>query len=389
ALDSSNTTIAIGNRMLLKGYRRLQPGISPELEMGRFLTDVAAFGNAAPLAGALEYEDEENGTVIALAILQGFVANQGDAWTYTLDYLKRFFDDCLSQQTEPAVPETDESPSPHAVFLLFATTLGRRTGELHRALAQTTGNPAFDPEPITAADMTHWLDQIREEVEMTFERLRQALDRLPEAVRDLANQVLDAQIGLPRAGRYASLAAQVLEARGAAAARSAQVEAMTPHAMKTRYHGDYHLGQVLVAKDDVIIIDFEGEPARSLEERRGKHSPLRDVVGMLRSFNYAAHAALRQVTADGASDRETLLSHAHEWEQQTRTAFLAGYTEAAGDSPGYPADPDQVRVLLELFALEKACYELRYELDNRPAWVEIPLGGLCELLSFESKDVPR
>ncbi|MCP5127054.1 MAG: maltose alpha-D-glucosyltransferase [Gammaproteobacteria bacterium] len=389
ALDSSNTTIAIGNRMLLKGYRRLQPGISPELEMGRFLTDIAAFANAAPLAGALEYEDDENGTVIALAILQGFVANQGDAWTYTLDYLKRFFDDCLSQQTESTVPETDESPSPHAVFLLFATTLGRRTGELHRALAQTTGNPAFDPEPITVADMTHWLDQIREEVEMTFERLQQALDRLPEAVRDLGKRVLEAQIGLPRAGRYASLAAQVLEARGAAAARSAQVEAMTPHAMKTRYHGDYHLGQVLVAKDDVIIIDFEGEPARSLEERRGKHSPLRDVVGMLRSFNYAVHAALRQVTADGASDRETLLSHAHEWEQQTRTAFLAGYTEAAGDSPGYPADPDQVRVLLELFALEKACYELRYELDNRPAWVEIPLGGLCELLSFESKDVPR
>jgi maltose alpha-D-glucosyltransferase/alpha-amylase len=388
ALDSSNTTIAIGNRMLLKGYRRLQSGISPELEMGRFLTE-AAFANAAPLAGALEYEDEQEGTVIALAILQGFVANQGDAWTYTLDYLKRFFDDCLqSQLSEPATAEAEEA-SIHGIYLLFATTLGRRTGELHRALAQTTGNPAFDPEPITVADMTRWLDQIREEVEMTFERLQQALDRLPEAVRDLAKRVLDAQIGLPRAGRYASLAAQVLEARGAAAARSAQVEALTPQAMKTRYHGDYHLGQVLVAKDDVIIIDFEGEPARSLEERRGKHSPLRDVVGMLRSFNYAAHAALRQVTADGASDQATLLSHAHEWEQQTRTAFLAGYTEAAGDSPGYPADPDQVRGLLELFALEKACYELRYELDNRPAWVEIPLGGLCELLSFEPKDVPR
>ncbi|HCB14867.1 MAG TPA: alpha-amylase, partial [Gammaproteobacteria bacterium] len=360
-----------------------------ELEMGRFLTDVAAFGNAAPLAGALEYENEEDGTVIALAILQGFVANQGDAWTYTLDYLKRFFDDRLSQQTEPAVLEADESSSPHAVFLLFATTLGRRTGELHRALAQTTGNPAFDPEPITVADMTRWLDQIRDEVEMTLERLKQAKNRLPEPVQALAEQVLEAQIGLPRAGRYASLAAQVLEVRGAAAARSVQVEAMTPHAMKTRYHGDYHLGQVLVAKDDVIIIDFEGEPARSLEERRGKHSPLRDVVGMLRSFNYAAHAALRQATADGASNQEELIPHAHDWEQQTRMAFLAGYTETAGDSPGYPADPDQVRVLLELFALEKACYELRYELDNRPDWVEIPLGGLCELLSFETKDAPR
>jgi maltose alpha-D-glucosyltransferase/alpha-amylase len=275
----------------------------------------------------------------------------------------------------------------HGVYLLFATTLGRRTGELHRALAQTTGHSAFDPEPMTVADMTGWLDQIRDEVETTFTRLRLALGRLPEPVQALAEQVLVSRIGLPRAGRYASLAEQVLEVRGAAAARTAQVEALTPHAMKTRYHGDYHLGQVLVAKDDVIIIDFEGEPARSLEERRGKHSPLRDVVGMLRSFNYAAHVALRQVTADGA--RAMLMAQINDWEQQTRTAFLAAYTEAVEGSPGYPADPDQVRVLLELFALEKACYELRYELDNRPDWVEIPLGGLCELLSLETKDAPR
>ncbi len=152
--------------------------------------------------------------------------------------------------------------------------------------------------------------------------------------------------------------------------------------MKTRYHGDYHLGQVLVAKDDVIIIDFEGEPSRSLAERRAKHSPLRDVVGMMRSFNYAAHAALRSATADGIWDRAVLIPHMIDWEQKSRTAFLDGYVAAAGDSPGYPADPDQVRVLIELFTLEKACYELRYELDNRPDWVEIPLGGLRELLSL-------
>jgi len=384
ALDSSNTTLAIGDRLLLKGYRRLQPGVNPELEMGRFLTEIAAFPNAAPLAGAVEYEDEEDGTVIALALLQGFVANQGDAWSYTQDYLKRFLDDCL-QQAEPLTLETAQSV--HGVYLLFAATLGRRTGELHRALAQTTGNSAFDPEPITVADMTEWLSRIRGEVEMTFARLRLALSRLPESVQALAVQVLASRIGLPRAGRYASLAEQVLEARGAAAARTAQVEALTPHAMKTRYHGDYHLGQVLVARDDVIIIDFESEPARSLEERRGKHSPLRDVVGMLRSFNYAAHAALRQVAGDGV--RATLVAQVNHWEQQTRTAFLAAYAEAVEGSPGYPADPDQVRVLLELFALEKACYELRYELDNRPDWVEIPLGGLCELLSLETKDAPR
>jgi maltose alpha-D-glucosyltransferase/alpha-amylase len=159
--------------------------------------------------------------------------------------------------------------------------------------------------------------------------------------------------------------------------------------MKTRFHGDYHLGQVLVAKDDVIIIDFEGEPSRSLPERRHKHSPLRDVVGMLRSLNYAAHAALRQATADRTSQWEVLAPYASDWERRARTAFLARYTEAAQDSAAYPADPGQATMLLDLFTLEKACYELRYELDNRPDWVAIPLGGLCEVLSLETKDVPR
>ena len=331
----------------------------------------------------MEYEDEEDGTVIALALLQGFVANQGDAWSYTLDYLRRFLDDCL----QPA-ESTEPGENVHGVYLLFAATLGRRTGELHRALAQTTGNPAFDPEPITVADMTGWLDQIRGEVETTFARLRLALGRLPEPVQALAEQVLASRIGLPRAGRYASLAEQVLEVRGAAAARTAQVEALTPQAMKTRYHGDYHLGQVLVAQDDVIIIDFEGEPARSLEERRGKHSPLRDVVGMLRSFNYAAHAALRQVTADGA---RTMLA---------RSGQRLGAADARRLFGGLCSKRSRaVRVIQPILIKSgccwnclpwrRPCYELRYELDNRPDWVEIPLGGLCELLSLETKDAPR
>ena len=353
ALDSSNTTITFGDRLLMKAYRRLQPGVNPELEMGRFLTETG-FPNIAPLAGALEYEGE-SGDRTTLVLLQGFVPNQGDAWNYTLDYLNRFLDDC--RQGAGAVRAAGENP--HAPYLLFAATLGRRTGELHRALAQPIGDPAFDPEPITAADRAQWLDRIRTEMETTFAQLEQAFSQLPEPAR--------------------LLAAQVLERRDAAFARATPVETLIPQAMKTRYHGDYHLGQVLVARDDVIIIDFEGEPARSLVERRAKHSPLRDVVGMLRSFDYAAHAALRQATADGTGDRATLLPHINTWERQTRAAFLEGYVAAAGDSPGYPADPKQAKALLELFALEKACYELRYELDNRPDWVEIPLGGLCGL----------
>lgn len=355
ALDSSNTTIAIGERLLMKGYRRLQTGISPELEMGRFLTEIN-FPNIAPLAGALEYVDAA-GDSITLALLQGFIANQGDAWGYTLDYLKRFLMDCLKQ---PDTIQEDMGENAHTVYLLFAATLGQRTGQLHRALAQTTGDPAFDPEPITADDLNGWVEQVRVETNATLDRLELARARLPEPTQTLAGRLL--------------------AARAAIMARLTPLDPAVGWAMKTRYHGDYHLGQVLVVKDDVIIIDFEGEPSRALAERRAKHSPLRDVVGMLRSFNYAAHAALRQATANGACDRNALWPLINAWQQQTRQAFLHRYIEAVGDSSGYPADPDQAQALLDLFAVEKGCYELQYELDNRPDWVAIPLGGLCELL---------
>ncbi|MER2527129.1 MAG: maltose alpha-D-glucosyltransferase [Candidatus Competibacter denitrificans] len=357
-LDSSNTSIAIGDRLLMKAYRRLQSGMSPELEMGRFLTE-AGFRNIAPLAGALEYEDH-NGERTALVLLQGFVANQGDAWSYTQDYLKRFLDDCL-QQPE-TVQKTDEI---HGLYRIFATTLGRRTGELHRTLAQTSGDPAFDPEPITAADLTRWLNRIRDEAIATFERLAQQRKSLPEMAWLLAGRVLDARKRL----------LGCLE----------QIQPADPLAVKIRYHGDYHLGQVLVAKDDVIIIDFEGEPSRTLEERRDKQSPLRDVVGMVRSFNYAAHAALQPFTAD----RQALAPRIDDWERQTRAAFLNGYAEATRDSVGLGIDLAQANLLLQAFTLEKVCYELCYELDNRPDWVEIPLSSLCELLPLLDDHSPE
>ncbi|MBL8251013.1 MAG: putative maltokinase, partial [Candidatus Competibacter sp.] len=350
ASDSSNTSIAIGDRLLMKVYRRLQSGINPELEMGRFLTE-SGFRNIAPLAGAIEYEGE-NGDRTALVMLQGFVENQGDAWTYTQDYLKRFLDDCL-QEPEKVRQAGDEV---HALYRIFATTLGQRTGELHRALARATGDPAFDPEPITADDLADWLSRIRAETVGTFERLERKREALSEPARLLAERLL--------------------EARGALLACLERTDRADPEALKIRYHGDYHLAQVLVAKDDVIIIDFEGEPSRSLEERRGKHSPLRDVVGMLRSFNYAAHAALRQFVAE----QPTLAPAVDDWQRRTRAAFLNGYAEATRDSAGFHIDSAQAAMLLRAFTLEKACYELRYELDNRPDWVEIPLGGLCELL---------
>lgn len=353
--DSSNTNIAIGERLLMKAYRRLQTGVNPEIEIGRFLTK-SGFRNSAPLAGALEYEND-HGERTALVLLQGFIANQGDAWSYTQDYLKRFLDDCL-QQPEMVREAGDEI---HRLYQIFASTLGRRTGELHRTLAQTTGDAAFDPELITVADLSSWLGRIREEAIATFERLAQKRELLPESAQLLANRLL-AECG-------ALLGC--LELTGP----------IDLEAIKIRYHGDYHLGQVLVAQDDVIIIDFEGEPSRTLEERRMKHSPLRDVVGMLRSFNYAAHAALQPFTAN----KRMLAPPIDGWERQTRAAFLNAYAEATRDSKGLHSDSTQAAMLLKAFTLEKACYELRYELDNRPDWVDIPLGGLCELLPVLGK----
>ncbi|MEE4378742.1 MAG: maltose alpha-D-glucosyltransferase [Candidatus Competibacteraceae bacterium] len=355
SMGSSNTIIMLGEQLFLKGYRRLRPGKNPELEMGRFLTETSPFANIVPLAGTLEYESED-GTPYSLAMLQGFVANQGDAWNYTQDNLKRFLEEYLLQ------PETmeEQCEETQAVFLMMMSTLGLRTGELHRALAKQTGDPAFDPEPISGDDLDAWFQQTLTEAAQTLDKLAQQRDHLSEALQTLADRLIAAR-------------EHVLE-------RIASLKPVDLQAVKIRYHGDYHLGQVLVSKNDFIIIDFEGEPARTLEERRSKHSPLKDVAGMLRSFNYAGYAALSFATADRPADLPLLEPIVRDWEQRTIEAFLDGYGEAIADCPVYPAEPTSARALIDLFLLEKAFYELRYELDNRPDWVKVPLGGLAELL---------
>ncbi len=354
---SSNSTVLFGDRLFLKAYRRLAAGINPEVEIGRFLTELSPYQHIAPLAGALEFHDGA-GTSTALMMLQGCVANQGDAWTRTLDRLCASLKDCVQadadgQQSE-AIDEAD---------MRRLATLGRRTGELHCALAATTGDPAFDPEPIHDADLQQWTRQVGAEAAQSLDQLERGLARLPESQQ-------------PRARA-------LLAARPAVLARIQALRPAAVEAVVTRYHGDYHLGQVLVVGDDFILIDFEGEPSRTLKERRSKHSPLRDVAGMLRSFSYAANSALGQLAAgqaNGAADTGVLAALAKDWERRARTAFLTGYREAVQACPAYPGDARAAASLLELFVLEKAFYELRYELDNRPDWVHVPLSGLSELL---------
>ena len=247
-------------------------------------------------------------------------------------------------------------------------TLGRRTGELHRALAAETGDPAFDPEPVRPDDLRGWAERVRADAVRHLDSLARRQAELPEPVRSDAERVLGLRDEIDR--------------RIAAAAAQEGIEAV-----KTRYHGDYHLGQVLVFENDFIIVDFEGEPARSLEERRAKHSPLRDVAGMLRSFNYVAYATLYRITAERPGDFAVLEPMARSWERLARQAFLEGYGEIVYGTRAYPSQSEHAASLLELFILEKALYELGYELANRPDWVRIPLKGILALLGQEEPPV--
>jgi maltose alpha-D-glucosyltransferase/alpha-amylase len=251
----------------------------------------------------------------------------------------------------------------HGPYLTLIETLGRRTAELHRALTRTGGGAAFAPEPITPQDLAAWRDKVEDEARATLERLERDAPDLPEDQRAAAEALCSHRDVLLR--RLSALLPERVDA------------------VKTRYHGDFHLGQVLVAENDVILIDFEGEPARPMAERRMKHSPLRDVAGMLRSFDYAAHVALARVCTDRPEDRPRLEPEARQWERQTSEVFLSSYRAAAADSPSYPHEERQAEALIRLFGLEKVMYELRYELDNRPEWVGIPLRGLRVLLGIE------
>jgi maltose alpha-D-glucosyltransferase/alpha-amylase len=357
-VESSNTTIIIGDRLFLKGYRRLENGVNLELEMGRFLTEQSPFDHIVPLAGAVEYKTA-HGDLFTLGLLQGFVANQGDAWSYTLDTLRRFLEDCLIQPEEIK----NQLDDVHGVYLYMMNTLGLRTGELHRALAEKTGDPAFNPEPITNTDLDEWNQQLQDEAITTLEKLARHQHGLDESVQSQTIRLLASR-------------KKVLD----------RIRALRPvdlQAVKTRYHGDYHLGQVLVVENDFVIIDFEGEPARSLEERRRKHSALKDVAGMLRSFNYAAFTALNQITQERPADFPLLEPFVRDWERRTVDAFLTGYRDGVADSPVYPEGPTYAQALIDQFVLEKAFYELRYELDNRPVWVGVPLSGLYEWLIDE------
>jgi maltose alpha-D-glucosyltransferase / alpha-amylase len=319
--------------------------------MGIYLTEVAHYANCAPLAGVLEYIDNEGQTRL-LAMLQAYVTNQGDGWTYSLEYVRRHLEQYRTTPAGDALP-----PNAHEAYLALVRVLALRTAELHRALAQPTADAAFSPQPLSRADIDAYRQRALEEARQALDLLASNLETVPAADRERANAVLAQR--------------DQIKARIETCAKAA------PQGKKIRIHGDYHLGQVLVTRNDFVIIDFEGEPGNSLEQRRAKHSPLRDVAGMMRSFGYVQQSGLRSVVHNEA-EAARLAPLARAWELEVRAAFLSAYDAAARDAALYESLQPGLG-MLGLFELEKALYELRYELGNRPSWIGIPLQGILDL----------
>jgi maltose alpha-D-glucosyltransferase / alpha-amylase len=368
--EQSNNSVIFGERLMLKVFRRLEEGVNPELEVGRFLTEKTNFPQIAPLAGSLEYR-RGKGEPVTIAILQGYVPNQGDAWQYTLTTLAHFFASPDLQLAEPPAPAKSLltasrlEPSELAVktiggYLDSAKLLGRRTAELHAALSSDPTDPAFAPERITPGDQRSIYQSLSGLSLRATDLLRTQINKLPADAREEGRKVLE------------------LESRIAYILRSFLARRLTT--TRIRVHGDYHLGQVLYTGHDFVIIDFEGEPTRTLYERRLKRLALRDVAGMLRSFSYASQAALRSPEIPG--DRlPGLQAWARFWVDSVSAVFLQSYLASAGKASWVPQQTDDLELQLTTLLLEKALYELRYELNLRPDWVRIPLRGILDLVT--------
>jgi trehalose synthase-fused probable maltokinase len=356
--EQSNTSVVYDRRVILKIFRRLESGPSPELELTDFLTRQASFPGAPRLAGAIVYQ-ADGADPVTLAVLHEFVPNQGDAWTATLERLGEYYAAAIEGREE-------ESPDPVFARALAsadaheAARLGTLTGRLHRALASAPAGHPLAPEPVTAEDVARWSEAMQAQLRRSIEALAAGLSSIPARLRDAAERVVADGARLGDELR----AVDTLAESGA---------------MKIRIHGDYHLGQLLRTADGFVILDFEGEPARTLAERRTEQCVLKDVAGMLRSFAYAAQIALGARLESNPHDArlaERLRPWAETWETGMRAAFLDAYLgEAArpGQPPLVPAERDRFERALRAYELDKTLYELAYELANRPAWVSVPL----------------
>ncbi len=376
--EQSNTSILYGKELILKLFRRLQPGENPDVEIGRFLTEVAKFPRIAPFYGEISITPA-GGQKTTVAMLQGLVTNQGDGWQWFLEQLSGFYAS-VAQLAGPAdmaspgfvtLPAARHEVREHAETALEAAALlGRRTAEMHQALATPTDDPAFSAEPSTPEDLSRDARRIEAQIAATLDAVKAKLPTFVDLIADDAALLLSRRRDLIR--------------------RAQAIEGARVHGKRIRIHGDYHLGQTLrtagesgdAGSGDFVLLDFEGEPARPLIERRQKQSPLKDVAGMVRSFSYAAFSGLDKFMAaehGGQVSSDALSSWARLWQNSMSAEFLRAYAEKMSGQPGLLPPPEEAQSLFTAYLLEKALYELLYELNNRPAWLRIPIGGILTM----------
>jgi trehalose synthase-fused probable maltokinase len=342
--EQSNTSLRIDRTLAFKLFRRLEEGENPELEIGRFLTMRTSFRALPILRGSLTYVSAR-GEPVTLGVLQDWIENEGDGWSHVVALLRQSGDGTETLRQD-------------------AFSLGTTTASFHQALAVHTDEPAFSPEPVTRTDVDAWRRNIVERLSRTRDLVSRHMSLWPEPAVRLAESFVSN-----------SSQARVIS-------RLPDPHTSSAGFLKIRVHGDYHLGQTLSTAHGFVLIDFEGEPARPLAERRAKQAALKDVAGMIRSFEYAEDAARAgtHVRSEGPPAADLL-----------RRAFLEGYCSAcAGTASGFlPADRQSVDAWIDFFELEKALYEVEYEVNNRPAWVHIPLRGLVRILSGRSQKEPQ
>lgn len=369
--EQSNTSILYGRKLIMKLFRRLQSGENPDTEIGRFLTETAHFTRIAPFLGDITL-DLKNGESITVAMLQGLVENDGDGWQWTLNQLADYYRRVASVSPPPSVGAyasflSDEPPLALArqcagQYLDAAALLGKRTAEMHLALATTTDDPAFAAEDFAHRDLCADASRIESQLILSLGALERSLSGLT--------------------GVNASNAAIVLSRRDDLMGRTRAITSTTAtnFGKRIRIHGDYHLGQILHSHSDFVILDFEGEPAKPLSARRAKQSPLRDIAGMLRSFGYAAYAALHALEIQAADAIKNMEFWAELWQNAVSVEFLRAYKTTIGATKPHLIPPaPEAQILLDAYLLEKALYELLYELNNRRTWVRIPLAGILTL----------
>ena len=344
------------------------------MEIGRYLTEKAQYPNVPSFLGAIQYV-RQGADPTVVGMLQACIPHQGDGWNFSLDWAGRFFGRVAARKNE--IPEIPKIPSSlfevvgqeipllikelvGGLYLEMVTLLGKRTAELHIRLSSEDENKSFTPEPFSILYQRSLYQSMQALTKKNFALLRKSAMNLPDNLKELAHEILSHEKA-------------ILERFKILFKRKISV-------IKTRIHGDYHLGQTLYTGNDFIIIDFEGEPARTLSERRLKRSPLRDVASMIRSFHYVAHAALLKQVTIRAEDAPALDPWVELWYKYTAGIFLKSYLSTAKDAPFVPKEREELDILLKTYILEKAVYELGYELNNRPEWVVIPLKGIKYLL---------